>query len=242
MEMEGLEAAPETGAAETSAETATTDAQTSSEVTNEWDGNVDSLLTQPWIPENAREHLSRHLDEYTMTRTRADFLHRMFEADDRTAEMTRELESLRQAMNGLNKERDEWRGRASEYESKIMEAEDDREFERLKGSYPDIFDDCKPDEKDSEKYVGAWPMFLDLMVRGYDEDTAVRLARSLLPNQQIQAASTAPQKREVQVPPAIAAASKGGNNPSSTVNAAEANESFEQRVRRLQSEARDRGE
>lgn len=239
MEMEGFEATPETGAAEASGETSASDAASSQEVASEWDGNVESLLNQPWIPESAKTYLSQHLEDYTMTRTRADFLHRMFEADDRTAEMSRELDSLRKAMDGLNKERDEWRGRATEYESKVTEVEEEKEFSRLQSAYPDIFDDCRPDEKDPEKFVGAWPLFLDLTVKGYDENTAAKLARAILPSAVPQ---NTQQKREVSVPPSIAAASRGGNNPSSTVNASEANESFEQRVRRMQEEARSRGE
>lgn len=213
----------------------------------EWDGSIDSLVSQPWVPESARQHLERHLDDYSTTRTRADFLHRMFEADDRTAELAKELDSLRQAMEAASKERDEWRGKASEYETRILEVEDDREFDRLKNAYPDIYDDCRPDEKNPDNYTGAWPMFLDLAVRGYDEETAAKLARALLPAQTI-APATAPStatassttKREVQLPPSVRAASKGGNNPSSTVNAAEANESFDQRVRRMMAEARER--
>jgi chromosome segregation ATPase len=242
MEMEGLEASPETGAAETSSETFASDASSSQEVASEWDGNVESLLDQPWVPESAKTYLSQHLDDYTMTRTRADFLNRMFEADDRTSEMTRELSSLRQAMDAAAKERDEWRGRATEYETKVMEVEEEKEFSRLQSTYPDIFDDCKSDEKTPDKFVGAWPTFLDLLVKGYDEDTAARLSRALISNQSAPTATATQGRREVQLPPSVAAASKGGNNPSSTVNAAEANESFEQRVRRMQEEARSRGE
>lgn len=212
----------------------------------DWDGNIESLVSQPWVPDSAREHLTKHLDEYSTTRTRADFLHRMFEADDRTAELAKELESLRQAMDSASKERDEWKGKASQYETRIMEVEDDREFERLKSAYPDIYDDCRPDEKNPDNYTGAWPMFLDLAVRGYDEETAAKLARALLPTQTsapttaMATAVPAATRREVQLPPSVLAASKGGNNPSSTVNAAEANESFDQRVRRMMAEARER--
>lgn len=242
MEMEGSQAAPETGAAEASTETAAPDVASSQEVASEWDGNFETLITQSWVPESARDHLSRHLEDYTMTRARADFLNRMFEADDQTAAMSKELESLRKAMDAAARERDEWRGRATEYETKVMEVEEEKEFSRLQSAYPDIFDDCRPDEKDPEKFVGAWPLFLDLTVKGYDEQTAAKLARAILPAQPSAAPQNTQQKREVSVPPAIAAASRGGNNPSSTVNAAEANESFEQRVRRMQEEARSRGE
>lgn len=212
---------------------------------SEWDGSIESLVSQPWVPEAAREHLSRHLDDYTSTRTRADFLHRLFEADDRTADMARELETLRQAMSAAEKERDEWRGKASTYEEQFREVEEDREYDRLKNAYPDIFDDCQQDEQNPENFKGAWPMFLDLTVRGYDEETAAKLARAMLPAPAPTAGAaveSTPAKRDVAIPPSVKAASRGGNNPSSTVNAAEANESFDQRVKRLMAEARDRGE
>lgn len=210
-----------------------------------WDGSLDSLVTQPWVPEDAREHLNKHIEDYTLTRTRADFLHRMFDADDRTAELAKELETLRQAMGTASKERDDWKSKATNYESRITEVEDDREFDRLKSAYPDIYDDCRPDGKTPDAFTGAWPMMLDLMVRGYDEETAAKMARTFLPAsapapEPTQAAAPAQPTR--QLPPSIRAASRGGNNPSATVNASEANETFDQRVRRMMSEARDRGE
>ena len=211
----------------------------------DWDGSLDSLVSQAWVPDSAREHLSRHLEDYESTRTRADFLHRLFEADDRTAEMAKELDTLRQAMSAREQELNDWRTRASTYEEQIREVEEDREYDRLKSEYPDIFEDCRADEKDPENFTGAWPMFLDLTVRGYDEATAAKLARALLPATSTttpSAPAVAEQRREVALPPSIKAASRGGNNPSSTINAAEANESFDQRVRRMMAEARDRGE
>lgn len=209
----------------------------------EWDGDIQSLSQQPWVPEGARQHLERHLEDFTLTRTRADFLARMFEADDANAEVSKEVESLRKALGDLTSERDGLRGELDTYRQQVTEIEEDREYNRLKGAYPDIFDDCKVDEKNPDAYTGAWPMLLDLMVRGYDEDTAVRLARSLIPSQQTSTpAPVATERRSVQVPPSVAAASRGGSNPSSTVNAAEANENFEQRTRRLMEEARARGE
>lgn len=211
----------------------------------DWDGSLDSLVSQAWVPDSAREHLSRHLEDYESTRTRADFLHRLFEADDRTAEMAKELDTLRQAMSAREQELNDWRTRASTYEEQIREVEEDREYDRLKSQYPDIFEDCHPDEQNPENFKGAWPMFLDLTVRGYDEETAAKLARALLPATSAttpSAPAVAEQRREVALPPSIKAASRGGNNPSSTINAAEANESFDQRVRRMMAEARDRGE
>ena len=219
------------------------------EASPSWDGSLDSLVGQPWVPEDAREHLTRHLDDYTSTRTRADFLSRMFEADDRTAELSKELDSLRQAMDAASKERDEWKGRATEYETRFAEVEDDREFERLKAAHPDIYADCHEDANNPEGFTGAWPMMLDLMVRGYDEATAAKLARAMIATGAGSSAAPAQveafvpeQSQQKVLPPSIRAASRGGNNPSSTVNAAEANESFDQRVRRLMAEARDRGE
>lgn len=218
----------------------------SSSAASEWDGSLESLVNQPWVPETARSHLEKHLDDYTTTRTRADFLHRLFEADDRTADMARELETLRKAMSAAEKERDEWRGKASTYEEQFREVEEDREYDRLKNAYPDIFEDCQQDENNPDDFKGAWPMFLDLTVRGYDEETAAKLARAMLPAAAAPTAvapvESAPTKRQVELPPSIKAASRGGNNPSSTINAAEANETFDQRVKRMMAEARDRGE
>lgn len=219
------------------------------EASPSWDGSLDSLANQPWVPEDAREHLTRHLDDYASTRTRADFLSRMFEADDRASEIYKELESLRQAMDAASKERDEWKGRATEYETRFAEVEDDREFERLKAAHPDIYADCHEDANNPEGFTGAWPMLLDLMVRGYDEATAAKLARAMIsaetnaPSSSTQVEAPVPASPpQKTLPPSVRAASRGGNNPSATVNAAEANESFDQRVRRLMAEARDRGE
>ena len=246
MEAEVMEGVGQETAPDTSMES-TPDAGADAPAEADWDGSLDSLVAQPWIPESARQHLERHLDDYATTRTRADFLHRMFEADDRTAELTKELESLRQAMSAATKERDDWRSKAADYETRVTEVEDDREFERLKAAYPDIYDDCRPDEKNKDAYTGAWPMMLDLMVRGYDEETAAKMARTFLPasapsttSAPAAPAPSAPTPRQVEVPKSVAAASRGGNNPSSTVNAAEANESFEQRVRRMMREAQER--
>lgn len=210
----------------------------------EWDGNITSLVEQPWLPESARAHITRHLEEVEAARTRADFLTRLFDADDANAEVSKEMETLRKALGDLTQERDGLRGELDTYRQQVMEIEEDQEYNRLKSAYPDIFDDCRPDEKNPDAYTGAWPMLLDLMVRGYDEDTAARLARSLIPAAApaAPAAPAQPERRQVQVPPSVAAASRGGNNPSSTVNAAEANENFEQRTRRLMEEARARGE
>jgi chromosome segregation ATPase len=213
----------------------------------EWDGDIRSLTDQPWLPASARNHIERHLEDFSTMQTRADFLTRMFDADDANAEVSKELESLRSALGDITRERDSLRGEADTYRQQVMEVEEDREYDRLKSAYPDIFDDCRVDEKNPSAFEGAWPMLLDLMVRGYDEATAARLARSMIPSTQVSIQTPAPvaeaaSRRQVQIPASVAAASRGGNNPSSTINASEANENFEQRARRLMDEARARGE
>jgi chromosome segregation ATPase len=212
----------------------------------EWDGNIASLVEQPWLPTGARNHIERHLEDFSAMQTRADFLTRMFDADDANAEVSKEMETLRKALGDLTQERDGLRGEIDTYRQQVTEIEEDQEYNRLKSAYPDIFDDCRADEKNANAFEGAWPMMLDLMVRGYDEATAARLARSMLPSTPVSVQTSAPvtevSRRQVQIPASVAAASRGGNNPSSTVNASEANENFEQRARRLADEARARGE
>jgi chromosome segregation ATPase len=220
-----------------------------------WDGSLDTLDAQPWVPEEARSHIARHREEYTTTKSRTDFLDRMFAADDRTAELTKvlseregELASLKKALEDTGKDRDALRGRITGYESEREEAQREQQFTHLKTNYADIYADCHEDPKDSENFTGAWPTFIDLLVKGYSEDMAAKLARGMLaaPAQagagEAAPGAFAPRTRQVVVPPSVAAASRTTNSPTNVVNAAEASEDFDKRARRLENEARARGE
>jgi hypothetical protein len=218
-----------------------------------WDGAMDSLLTQPWVPEDARPHLEKHLTEHRDATTRRDFLDRVYASDDKTATLSQELAttraeltSLKEALGKTEKERDEYKGKATTYETERSKAEEDKEFARLLETYPDLFTE---DGDDEAKWHGAWREFYKLVEAGYSEDKAAKMARTMLPERpaaepaaqaapgaQPAAPAPPPTERKVTVPPSVAGASRSSASPSTTVNAAEANETFDQRVARMEAE------
>jgi hypothetical protein len=211
-----------------------------------WDGSVDTLLTQPWVPEDARPHLEKHLASHREATSRRDFLDQVFAADDRTAELTQQLDttraeltSLKEALGKTEQERDGYRERENE-------AAAGKEIERLKAAYPDIF--TEKDEADDTTWHRAWEQFYKLLEAGYPEDKAVKMARAYLPEDAASvlalaatpAAPPPPAERTVVVPKSVAAASRSSSSPSVTVNAAEASEDLEARMTRLEREERQR--
>lgn len=222
---------------------------TAEEAPPAWDGSVDTLLTQPWVPEDARPHLEKHLTSHRDALTRRDFLDRVFAEDDRTAALTKELETERAERASLKAALDKATEEVTSYRTKEQDAAADREVQRLRAAYPDIF--IEPDEADESKWHRAWEHFYKLTEQGYTEQQAAKMARAFLPEGAVAPAQGAggdapvvtpatPAKREVTVPPSVAAAGRSSNNPSVTVNSAEANENFEQRTLRMEREERAR--
>lgn len=218
-----------------------------------WDGSVDTLLTQPWVPEDARPHLEKHLTSHREALTRRDFLDRVFAEDDRTAALTKELETTKGELASLKEALGQATEKVSTYEAKEQDAAADREVQRLRAAYPDIF--IEADEADETKWHRAWEQFYKLTEAGYTEEQAAKMARALLPPGEGAAAPApgagggapapvvtpvAPAKREVAVPKSVQAASRSSNNPSVMVNSAEANENLEARIRRMEQEERAR--
>lgn len=213
-----------------------------------WDGSMDSLLTQPWVPEDARPHLERHLSAHRDAVVRRDFLNDVFAADDQTAALAKDLEttraelaSLREAMGKTEKERDDYRGKMTAYEEERDAAAREQQIIGWREKYPDIF--TEKDETNESSWHRAWEQFYNLLAAGYPEDKAAKMARAYLPDDAPAPAApaaaapsptpAAPARREVAVPKGVAAASKGSASPAVTVNAAEANEGFEARVARM---------
>jgi hypothetical protein len=203
----------------------------------EWDGSDWSALDkQPWwsqVPESARKHITAAHEERTSAKERSDYLDRLFTADDDSVRRDlvaaqTEAKSLKEALAGI--------------EARTAEEAEDREYERMSAKFADIWSDIHPDEKGELQQKGAYVKFVKLLQSGFDEDEAAAMARAVMINKPAAteagaaAATTAaaPAKtREVQIPKAIANASKGGNNPSATINAKEAGEDLAQRAQRL---------
>jgi len=212
----------------------------------EWDGSDWSTLDQqPWwasVPESARGHFNQAHTERTEAKERADYLDRLFGADD---------DAIRRDLESVTKERDDLKKSLGDIEERTAEDKEEQEYTRLSTKYADIWADSHPDpSKDGELLSkGAYVRFVELLSKGFSEDDAATMARAVMITKPaaVEAAPVEtggpPKTRDVRPPPSIAQASKGGNNPSATVNAKEANESIDQRRRRLikQYEAEEKG-
>lgn len=195
----------------------------------EWDGTDWSALDkQPWwsqVPESARKHINSAHEERTIAKERGDYLDRLFTADDDSVRRDlvasqNEAKSLKEALNGI--------------EARAADEEEDREYDRLAAKYTDIWADVHLDDKGELQQKGAYAKFVKLLQAGFDEDEAAAMARTAMvvkatpPTPAVQAKT-----RVVEVPKSIANAGRGGNNPSSTMNAKEAGEDLAQRAARL---------
>lgn len=215
----------------------------------EWDGADWSALDKhPWwkaVPESARGHITKAHEERTAAKTRSDYLDRLFTADDDS--VRRDLETTQKEREEIRKERDSLKESLAGIEARSAEESSEREFTRLEAKFPDIFADHHADpEKPGELLPkGAYVKFVKLLQAGETEDDAALMARAVMVNKRAVAAdaktepAAAPQAkvRDVKPPPSIAQAGKGGNNPSTATNAKEANETIDQRLRRVRREA-----
>jgi hypothetical protein len=195
----------------------------------EWDGTDWSALDkQPWwasVPESARKHINSAHEERTIAKERGDYLDRLFTADDDSVRRDlvasqNEAKSLKEALNGI--------------EARAADEEEDREYDRLAAKYTDIWADVHLDDKGELQQKGAYAKFVKLLQAGFDEDEAATMARTATIAKATPAAPVVQAKtRTVEIPRSIANASKGGNNPSATMNAKEAGEDLSQRAARL---------
>lgn len=216
-----------------------TDAAGSGASAPEWDGTDWSALDkQPWwasVPESARKHITSAHEERTTAKERSDYLDRLFTADD---------DSVRRDLVAAQTERDSLKEALAGIEARSAEEAEDREYDRLSAKYADIWEDIHPDEKGDLQQKGAYIKFVKLLQSGFDEDEAAAMARAVMITKPAATAGAAapgtpatpaaPAKtRVVEIPKAIANASKGGNNPSATMNAKEAGEDLAQRAARL---------
>lgn len=202
-----------------------------SDAAPEWDGtdwSAGTLAQQGWwsqVPESARKHITSAHEERTIAKERGDYLDRLFTADDDSVRRDlvaaqNEAKSLKEALSGI--------------EARAAEEEEDREYDRLAAKYADIWADIHPDEKGELQQKGAYVKFVKLLQSGFDEDEAAAMARTaMVPKATPTAPATQAKTREVTIPKSIANASKGGNNPSATMNAKEAGEDLAQRAARL---------
>jgi hypothetical protein len=206
-----------------------------------WDGAIDTLLTQPWVPEDARPHLEKHLAAHQDVSRRRDFFEQVFAADDRTAELTKRLETTNSELASLKEAFGQATEKVSSYETREAEVDGDRQLADWRGKYPDIF--TEKDESDDTTWHRAWEHFYKLIDAGYPEERAAQMARVYLPDTSVAstpAAPAPPRERVVEVPAAVRAASRGSASPSVTVNSAEANENLESRILRMEREERAR--
>lgn len=197
----------------------------------EWDGadwSPETLDKQPWrkaIPDTAWKHITSAHEERTIAKERGDYLDRLFTADDDSVRRDlvasqNEAKSLKEALNGI--------------EARAADEEEDREYARLAAKYTDIWADFHLDDKGELQQKGAYPKFVKLLQAGFDEDEAAAMARTAMVVKATPATPAVQAKtRVVEVPKSIANAGRGGNNPSSTMNAKEAGEDLAQRAARL---------
>lgn len=206
-----------------------------------WDGGLDTLLTQPWVPEDARPHLEKHLATHQEVSRRRDFFEQVFAADDRTAELTKQLETTNSELASLREAFGQATEKVSSYETREAETAVDRQLADWRTKYPDIF--TEKDEANDATWHRAWEQFYKLIDAGYPEEKAAQMARVYLPetsDASTPAAPAPPRERVVEVPKSVAAAGRSSSSPSVTVNAAEANENLESRILRMEREERAR--
>lgn len=226
--------------------TASNDAgtETTTDTPTEWDGAWDSLDKQPWwstVPETARGHFQKYHEE-------RDALNRLLDADDATAELRKGLSAKESELEGLKKSLGEHtekltaaEKRAQAAEDRLRDMEHDAEFSRLEKEYPDIFADVHyTDEAKTEidATKGAFPKFVSLVSKGVDPAEAAVMARAFLPQKppEVVVKEVPPKTRDVTPPPAVTAATPGGNNPASTAGMKKG-ESFADAVARMEREA-----
>jgi hypothetical protein len=211
----------------------------------EWDGTDWSALdAQPWwkqVPESARGHITKAHEERTTHKSRNDFLDRLLGEDD--DKVRSDLVAAQAERDALKAERDTLAESLRGIEARTAEEHQDREFTRLSAKFADIFADFEPDPKgDGVLPKGAYHRFVTLLNKGFEEDEAAVMARAVMtkkePAAEVAPAAPAapagpPKTREVKIPPAIAQANKGGNNPSATVNAKQVGEDLAQAAERL---------
>lgn len=227
---------------------------TSTEAPAPWDGDFAKADTQPWwkdVPETDRAHFTRVRDEHQKATERAAYLDRLFNSDDATAELRKEVEArntelatLKQSLEALGTESTGYRDRATALEARIADQEADADFRATEAKYPDIFKDVYYTDAEKTKLAdkGAYMRFVKLCEAGWDREEAATAARTLLPKTTgtepaVTAPAPLPKTRDVVVPPSIAGATPGGNSPSAVVSAQEANEDYKARSMRLRKEA-----
>jgi hypothetical protein len=209
----------------------------------DWDGSdwsPETLGKQTWwggIPETARGHITKAHEERMTAKERSDYLDRLFSSDDDT--LRKDFETTKAERDALKKERDDLSESLKGIETRQAQEKEDAEYTRLETAYPDIWKDIHLDDKGELLPKGAYVKFVKLLQAGETEEDAAVMARAVMVNKPPAAVEPAapagpPKTRDVKPPPSIAQASKGGANPSATVNAKEANEGIDQRRRRLQ--------
>lgn len=209
----------------------------------EWDGDWSKVGEQPWyksLPDTARTHLDKRLADADQASKRAEFLDRMFQADDSVAALMKELEAskaergtLAKALDTAKFEHTKLTETYTSAQQRLAEMEADRAFDAMAAKYPDIFKDVyyKDAEKSELEDKGAYMKFIALLEKGLPEEDAAKYARLELP-QGAQAASAPatpprPAERTVEVPKSVRAASIPGNSASTTVPAIKPDEDID---------------
>lgn len=216
----------------------------------EWSGDFDALTDDiPWwkgVPETARTHFTSLREKAQEAEGRASYLDKLFESDDAVtsvraelATKEAELASLKEALSAAEAKHGEVESRYKSVAEQLADIEEERAFDRLKSTYPDIFNDIHykdAEKKEIDDSKGAWLKFGKLLQAGIPEEEAAIMARAFLPA----GATTTPgqpappprTERAVEVPLAVRAATPGGSNPATTVRG-DTNESIEEAHARL---------
>lgn len=219
----------------------------------EWSGDFDALTDDiPWwkgVPETARTHFTSLREKAQEAEGRASYLDKLFESDDAVtsvraelATKEAELASLKEALSAAETKHGEVEARYKSAAEQLADIEEERAFDRLKTTYPDIFNDLHykdAEKKEIDDSKGAWLKFAKLLQAGIPEEEAAIMARAFLPTGANPAAGAPVQpappprtEREVEVPLAVRAATPGGSNPATTVRG-DATESIEEAHARL---------
>lgn len=248
----GAEGVVDTQTQDTSTTDTTVEAASAS--APEWDGDWSKVSDQAWyksLPDSARTHLDKRLSEYEEKANRADFLDRMFKADDSAAALLSDLDhhkaqlaSLQKALDSEKAERTKASEGLTSAQQRLAEIEADRAYDAMAAKYPDIFADVyyKDDAKTDLEEKGAYMTFLNLLQRGLSEDQAAKYARLELPAQVAgptkPTAPARPAERAVEVPKGVRAATIPGNSASTTIPSIKADEDIDKAIAAAREKAR----
>lgn len=182
---------------------------------------------QTWTTE--REQMRAEMDKVKANR---DWFEKLLSADDSTTEMQSKLSEMEKALNEREAGISDWKGRYEALEMEIANREAETELEKLKSTYPDIYEDYREDDNGTP--TGAFAEYLRLLEAGYETDRAARMVRAVMPQ-----APQPPGPRSVELPASVRLSQPAGKAPpASTMKREREFSSFDDAIRAMKSMAR----